>query len=70
MDKEKLKKAFIKKFSAFGRKNEDKLGNEDKFGYYLPELEDEDIITTLEEIISIIDNADESPKRRKQKIQS
>ena len=46
MDKEKLKKAFIKKFGAFGRKNIDKVGT-DKFGYYLPELEDEDIITTL-----------------------
>jgi len=51
--KERIFKGFEKVFNKKGRKNIDKIGTDD-FGYHLPELEDDDVVTDLDEIKSII----------------
>jgi hypothetical protein len=51
--KEKILREFEKVFNKFGRKNIDKMKTSD-FGYYLPELDDDDVVTDLKEIIKII----------------
>lgn len=50
---EECYQAIKKEFSQFGRKNKDKLESDD-FGYHLPEIEEDDVITDVKEIKSIL----------------